>query len=187
MSDTNIGPHPLASTDWPNRIGQIIGKPFSRRLGTWTPLHPSIEAPATGALAGALAGALWEGGNRLFNDDPRRNNSWKWPIGLGTAAGLGLGLMVKQNSWGAGDPMSRAISMLRRDPQLSRQESESIIQALRIAPAREKSRVLELAVVGGLTGVAASRILGLRPFASLTAGLVGANLYNRFTRRPTLV
>lgn len=149
-----------------------------------------IEAPASGMMAGALAGALWEGGNRLFNDDPERNNSWRWPIGLGAAAGLGLGILpelMKPASWNSPDPMSQAISLLRRDPQLSRQETESIIQAMRVAPTREKSRLFELAVVGSLTGVAASRILGLRPFASLTAGLVGAHIYNRVTRRPTLV
>lgn len=183
-------------------------------MGAWTGLNPSVGAPLSGALWGAGAGLTYGLLRKLFSSEEENEERSMWsPILLGALGGGGLGAWSghlqnktrraaasappvpskdltyqssatdKLSSWG-GNSLERAVYLLRSDPRASDAEKSRLLYALQIAPQPQQSRILQLAAVGGLTALAASKILGMGLIASAVTGGLAAYTFNNYTRKP---
>lgn len=189
------------------------GLDLGRPVGAWTGLSPSVGAPLSGALWGAGAGLTYGMLRKLFSSEEENENRSMWaPILLGALGGGGLGAwsghlqnqtrrnlattpapaktlsynegaMRKFSNWGGGG-MERAVYLLRSDSSMSDHEKSRLLYALQIAPPQQQSRILQLAAVGGLTALAASKVLGLGLLSSALVGGAAAYTFNNYTRKP---
>lgn len=164
---------------------------LSNPVGKWTGLDPRVGAPLSGALWGAGAGLTYAGLRKLFRDpeEEEEEPSMWMPTAIGAAAGLGLGawsghLQHEKQTSLANRGIENAIAVLRRDRGVSDAQADRIEYALRRASPDTQRRIVGLLAVGGLTALAASKILGLGMLGSALTGGVAAYTFNNWTRQP---
>jgi hypothetical protein len=191
-------PHELAQPEYLNgallaaRKFLRLDKPF----GAITGLPPWAGAPLSAGVAGLTAGALYAGGRNLLRDPNEKPKSWKAPLAVGGTVGLGLGILsayLQEKNKKSGDKSAnfgdlQAIDQaLRRDHTLSYGARKDLLSAIQQAPAQQRARIIELALVGSLTAAVAARILGFGWIGSSLAGLAGGHIYHQYTRRPKFI
>jgi hypothetical protein len=191
-------PNALAAPEYLNnalltaRKVMRLDKPF----GSITGLPPWAGAPLSATTAGLAAGALYAGGRNLLRDPEEEPKSWKAPLMVGGSVGLGLGILsayLQHKKKGASEKRANSRDLqavdqaLRRDYMLSYGDRKDLLSAIQQAPAQQRARIIELALVGSLTAAIAARILGLGWVGSSLAGLAGGHIYHQYTRRPKFI
>lgn len=174
----------------PRSAGRYLDKVFDLRhpMGTWTGLPTWAGAPLSGALWGAGMGGLY-GLYRKLTADENSEPGLLTPTLVGAGIGTGLGALTAYNMAKSGSfrndeeqALDRAIRMIRNDRSLSDAESSRVIHALRMSQGQERKRLLAMAAAGTLTGIIASRILGLGIIGSAIAGVGMAGIVGNHLR-----
>jgi len=160
-------------------------------VGKWTGLDPRAGAPLSGALWGAGAGLTYAGLRKLFHDpeEDEEEPSILMPTVLGAAAGLGLGAwsghMQHEKRTSYGHPsIDQAIRTIQADRTLSTSQISQIVHELRKSTPGQQRRILGMLATGGLTALAASKVLGMGLLGAALTGGAAAYTFNNWTRQP---
>lgn len=195
----DTAPDPLSFRHNPGyAVGSQVGAALDvgRLMGSWTGAPPLLGAPVSGALWGAGLGALLGAGQEMFAAQPSRGQGfWRSRLGRGLllgalgggAVGIGSGLTqhFKQNHHKQANSREEVARIIRTNYQIPPAEKQRLLQALAGADYLQLQRLAAVAAAGGLTALAASKILGLGGFGSALFGGVGALLANNYFRPST--